>query len=135
MDAYALAVDRRDPREVASLFCEDGRLVSLFGPGSPESPLVRQGRDKIVSALTAGLAEYLSTTHIVGSHFASVEGNAAAGEARCLAHHVYERDSVRRLMVMAVHYEDSYVLEDGHWRFKERRLSVDWRQDTALGGS
>lgn len=133
VDAYALAVDRKEPEGVASLFSMDGRLVTLFGHGSVESPFVRQGRDAIASALTIGLAEYVSTTHVVASHLASVIGDSAVGETRCLAHHVYEREKHRRLLVMAVHYEDRYVREESRWCFGERRLSVDWRQDASLG--
>jgi len=132
VDAYALGVDRKAADDVASLFAREGRLVSLFGPGSPQSPFVRQGRERIATALSRGLAVYLSTTHIVGSHGAEVSGDRASGETRCLAHHVYERDGLSRLLVMAVHYGDRYLLEDGRWCFEERRLSVDWRNDTVL---
>lgn len=132
VDAYALAVDRGAPREVASLFAKDGRLVTLLRSGGADSPIVCQGRDAIASALSAGLTRYLSTMHIVGSHHASVDGSQAVGEASCLAHHLYELEGERRLLVMAVHYEDRYVIEDGRWRFEERRLSSRWRRDTVL---
>lgn len=134
VEAYAIAVDAKNPEQVASLFAAEGRLVSTFGPGSPESPLVRSGRRQITAALSEGLAVYLCTTHIVGAHMAEVAGSTATGLTTCLAHHVYEHDSKRRLMVMAVRYEDSYVVEDGNWRFEERKLWVDWRTDSPLGG-
>ena len=134
VDSYALAVDRKEPEIVAALFAKEGRLVTTFGPGTPESPLVRTGRDSITTSLTEGLARYVATTHVIGSHSSEVSGDRATGETRCLAHHVYLRGDEHRLLVMAVRYDDLYEIEDGSWLFAERRLSVDWRQDSALGG-
>ena len=133
VDSYALGVDRKQVREVAALFTAEGRLVTTFGPGTPETPVVRTGTDDITAALTEGLARYLCTTHIVGAHRAVVTADSVTGETSCLAHHVYERAGERRLLVMAVRYEDCFALQSGRWRFAERRLSVDWRTDTPLG--
>jgi len=132
VDAYALGVDAKRVEEVASLFAAGGRLVTTFGPGTPESPLARSGREQIASALAEGLARYISTTHIVGAHNADVTGGHGAGRTTCLAHHVYEGHEERRLLVMAVRYEDLYVVEERRWRFAERKLWVDWRKDTTL---
>ncbi len=82
----------------------------------------------------AGLERYLGTTHLVGGQVLDIEddGEHASGETVCLAHHVYERDGVRRLLVMAVRYEDRYVREAGAWRFAERQLRLDWRDDRPM---
>jgi uncharacterized protein (TIGR02246 family) len=132
VESYALAVDSKDTKAVASLFSRDGRLVSLFGPGSVERPLVRSGREEIEAALVMGLGIYQSTTHIVGAHRAEPLGETANGTTSCLAHHVYEQSGTMRLLVLAVRYDDSYVVEDGAWRFAERTLSVAWRRDDVL---
>jgi hypothetical protein len=134
VDTYARNVDRRDTDAVAQLFSADGRLVAHFYLGPDGEPVVRRGRAEITAALVAGLRPYLGTTHLVGGQVLDVGADAgrAEGETVCLAHHVYERDGARRLLVMAVRYQDDFVCESGVWRFAERQLRLDWRDDRAL---
>jgi hypothetical protein len=33
------------------------------------------------------------------------------------------------MLVMAVRYRDTFVCESGTWRFAERQLRLDWRDD------
>jgi hypothetical protein len=126
-----LLVDRGDTDAVARLFSADGKLVAHFHTGADGSPVVRSGRAEIAAALVAGLRPYLGTTHVVGGHVVDLDLHAdrAQGETVCLAHHVYERDGARRLLVMAVRYQDDYVCESGVWRFGQRQLRLDWRHD------
>jgi len=133
-DAYAHHVDARDCEAVAALFGAQGRLVAHFHRGPGGAPVVRQGRAAIVDALEEGLARYERTTHVVGGQVLDVDadGRRARGETVCLAHHVYRRGAERRLLVMAVRYEDDYVYEAGVWRFSSRQLRLDWRDDRPL---
>jgi hypothetical protein len=132
VDTYARDVDRRDTDAVAALFSAQGRLVAHFYSSPDGSPTVRTGRDEIAAALVAGLDRYLGTTHVVGGQVLDIEGDRARGETVCLAHHVYERDGERRLLVMAVRYQDEFVRESGTWRFAERQLRLDWRDDRPM---
>ena len=134
VDIYARGVDRSDTEAVAGLFSAQGRFVVHFRPRRDGSPTVRTGRAEITDALVAGLAPYLATTHVVGGQVLDVDpdGQGARGETVCLAHHVYQRDEGRRLLVMAVRYQDEYVRESGEWRFAERQLRLDWRDDRPL---
>ena len=133
VDNYASAVDHKDVPAVVGLFSPGGRLVSHFGPGTRREPIVRTGRDDIAAALDAGLASYLSTTHVVGGQAVVLDGDAASGETTCLAHHVYDgEDGGRRLLVLAVRYADRYVRDGGAWYFAERQLRLDWRDDRPL---
>ncbi len=134
VDSYAYHVDRADTDTVAGLFSAQGRFVVHFRPGRDGSPTVRTGRAEITAALVAGLAPYLATTHVVGGQVLDMDadGDHARGETVCLAHHVYQRDEGRRLLVMAVRYQDDYVRESGVWRFAERQLRLDWRHDHPL---
>ncbi len=134
VDAYARDVDRRDTEAVAQLFSTTGRLVAHFHRGPDGSPIVRRGRAEIGASLVEGLERYLGTTHVVGGQVVELDpdGERARGETVCLAHHVYERDGERRLLVMAVRYEDDYVVESGSWRFASRQLRLDWRDDHAM---
>ena len=134
VDTYARDVDRRDTDAVTELFSAEGRLVAYFQFDPAAKPVVRRGRAEIAAALVAGLRPYLGTTHVVGGQVIDVDVDAgrAGGETVCLAHHVYERDGERRLLVMAVRYQDDYVCESGVWRFAERQLRLDWRDDRPL---
>jgi len=132
VDTYAREVDGRDPSAVAALFCAQGRLVSHFHPKPGAAPVVRCGRAEITAALEEGLAVYRSTTHVVGGQVVALHGERAEGETTCLAHHVYERHGGTRLLVLAVRYQDAYAREDGGWRFSERQLRLDWRDDRPL---
>jgi ketosteroid isomerase-like protein len=136
VEEYARGVDDNDVDRVVNLFAEDGRLLSHVMPGTETDPLVRTGHDQLRRALHAGLAVYDSTTHVIGGQVVELEGATAAGTTVCLAHHVYrDEQHGRRLMIMAIRYEDSYVRLHGMWRFAERRLRLDWRDDRPLSAS
>jgi hypothetical protein len=131
VDTYAWLVDRRDTGAVARLFSPDGRLVSHF-PHLDPAPIVRAGRDDIGAALVEGLARYLTTTHVVGGQVVALHGDRATGDTTCLAHHVYDRQGERRMLVLAVRYGDEFVRLDGEWLFVERQLRLDWREDRPM---
>jgi ketosteroid isomerase-like protein len=134
VEEYARAVDAKDVAAVVALFAEDGRLVSHLLPGTEVEPLVRSGHEKLRKALDLGLAQYELTTHVIGGQTLELDGDAASGLTVCLAHHVYAdpAGTGRRLLVMAIRYEDAYVRRRGLWRFAERRLRLDWRDDRPL---
>jgi hypothetical protein len=134
VDSYARAVDSGDTGAVAGLFSAQGRLIAHFHTGPDGSPPVRTGRAEIAAALETGMARYRATTHVVGGQVVELagDGHHARGETVCLAHHLYERDGAARLLVMAVRYEDRYVREGGAWRFAERQLRLDWREDRPM---
>ena len=135
-DAYAHNVDTRQCEAAAELFSADGCLIAHFHPGPDGNPVPHRGRAAVLAALVAGLARYERTTHVVGGQHVALDadGGRARGETVCLAHHVYTRHDERRLLVMAVRYEDDLVHEDGAWRFACRQLRLDWREDRILDG-
>jgi hypothetical protein len=132
VDSYAHHVDRRDAGSVAALFTADGRLVSRLHNAAGDAPIVRRGRDEIAAALVAGLDRYLATTHIVGGQVVTIDGDAATGDAVCLAHHLYESAGSRRMLVMAVRYTDTFARQPQGWGFAERQLHLDWREDRVM---
>jgi hypothetical protein len=132
VDSYAFHVDHRHTEVVASLFTADGRLVSRLHKEGAEAPIVRVGRSEIAAALVAGLDRYLGTTHIVGGQVVEIDGDTATGNTVCLAHHVYEKAGVSRMLVMAVRYTDIYARQPEGWGFAERQLQLDWREDRPM---
>jgi hypothetical protein len=55
-----------------------------------------------------------------------VTADEASGETYCLAHHVWNENRQRMLLVISIRYLDRFVRQDGTWRFAERRLITDW---------
>lgn len=134
VERYAQAVDARDFDTVVHLFTEDGVLLSHLNPGTEHTPLERRGRDQLHHALETGLSRYRSTTHLIGGHAAELDGDVADGMTVCLAHHLYDLEGGSRMLVMAIRYEDRYAKHHGLWRFTQRRLRLEWREDRPFGG-
>ncbi len=129
VERYALAVDSRDIETVVHLFTEDGVMLSHLMPGTEETPFERRGHEQLRRALELGLAQYKATTHIIGGQVVELYGDEADGTVACLAHHVCGTDAGERLLVMAIRYQDRYRRQDGSWRFAQRRLRLEWRED------
>ncbi len=131
--AYAQGVDRRDPEAVARLFAEDGIFVAYATPGVAEATSRSQGHAEIVRAI--GMAKhYRRTTHTIGNHLATVDGDRATGETRCVAYHVLGDRGRERLMVWHIRYLDTFVRIPEGWRFAERVLLVDLETDGPVRG-
>lgn len=135
VERYALAVDARDIDAVVRLYTEDGVMLSHLMPGTEVKPFERRGHEQLRRALELGLAQYKRTTHLIGGQVIELEGEDAEGTTVCLAHHVYGADDGdERLLVMAIRYDDRYTKEHGLWRFAERLLRLEWREDRPLIG-
>ncbi len=105
--AYAQGVDRRDAAAVAQLFTEDGIFIAYATPGAAEPTSRSQGRAEITKAI-ATARYYRQTTHTIGSHLATVHGDHASGETRCVAYHVLGEEGTETLMVWHILYLDAY---------------------------
>src|SRR2546421_10152466 len=127
VDAYAHCADRRDADGQKALFTTDTRvLLYIGGPGTePTDDL--HGRESLTPVFE-NLNTYEATTHFNGQSTTVLDGDRATGESYCLAHHVYSADGERKLMVASLRYHDTFVKEEGAWRFAERRLYVDWTE-------
>jgi hypothetical protein len=124
--AYARRADRGDAKGMAGLFTEDGRLAIHEGDVHATDPVrVRRGRDELVDAF-ARLDRYDVTTHFLGQHTVTIDGDRATGETYCLAHHLFNDSQQRINLVMAIRYIDVFVRHDAAWLIADRRLAVDW---------
>jgi uncharacterized protein (TIGR02246 family) len=129
--AYCQGVDQRDPEAVARLFTEDGTFVAYATPGATEPTSRSEGRAEIARAI--GMARYYrQTTHTVGNHLASVDGDRASGETRVVAFHVLGDEGAERLMVWHIRYLDAYERRPEGWRIHERVLRVDLETNQPL---
>ena len=122
---YAQAVDRRDADALVSVFAEDGIIAR---PGS-----VWQGHEKLRGIIARLNTLYGATFHTVRNQTAVIDGDTAQGETYCVAMHMLNSaDGQRTRMDMGIRYQDSFVRQDGVWRFARRELMVDWVENTEL---
>ena len=126
VDAWARCADRRRPDDQAALFTADGTVTVYAGdPGSTDPAQRLQGHREMAEAFKV-LDAYDVTTHFNGQSTVQLDGDRASGETYCLAHHVWEEDGQRTLLVLSIRYLDTFVRQEGGWRFAERQLIIDW---------
>jgi hypothetical protein len=131
VDAYALCADTRDAEGQMALFTDDAHfVVYMAGEGSDATDDLR-GRESLRPVFD-NLNTYDVTMHFNGQSTVGVDGDRATGETYCLAHHVSSDGGLRRLMIAALRYQDSFVKANGTWRFAERRLYVRWTETRTL---
>jgi len=122
---YAQAVDRRDANALVSVFAEDGIIAR---PGS-----VWQGHEKLRGIIARLNTMYDKTLHTVRNQTSVIDGDRAEGETYCVAMHILKTDDSKRMrMDMGIRYQDSFVRQDGVWRFARREVIVDWLEHTEL---
>jgi hypothetical protein len=149
VDAYAMAVDRRDEAWFRSLWLPDARLTTHAGDGPPEGDL--RGVDAIARVTTL-IARFPMTLHVVANHLCRLaeggegtDGAGAAdgevvgeivGEAYCVGHHLTPTDDGRHDdYVMAIRYIDRYGRDDGGaWRFARREVRRQWTRHETVDG-
>ena len=127
VDAYAHCADRRDAEGQKALFTDDTLFVVYMDGQGSEPTQVVDGRDGLVPVFDA-LNNYEATMHFNGQSTVTLDGNRAAGESYCIAHHLFTDDGERKLMVAHLRYDDAFVKLDGAWLFSERKLYVDWTE-------
>jgi hypothetical protein len=125
---YARGCDRRDLEGVAALFQPEGSLV-LPGRADDGTDLVFTGRAAIAERLQL-LHRSRVTTHFVGNHLATVDGDRGTGETYCLAYHIDGPPD--RNYLMSIRYEDAFERTPEGWRFAKRVLHLDWTSTSLL---
>jgi ketosteroid isomerase-like protein len=126
IDAYAHCADRRDAAGQMALFTEDTRFLVFMEYGAEKPTQELRGREALAPVFD-DLNKYAVTMHFNGQSTVSLDGDRAAGESYCLAHHLsVAEDGQRTLMVASIRYLDEFVKQDGQWLFAERRLMVNW---------
>ncbi|WP_330255973.1 nuclear transport factor 2 family protein [Nocardia sp. NBC_00565] len=127
-DAYAHCADHRDATGQLSLFTTDARLIVYMDARSDQPTQDLRGHEQIMPVFE-NLRSYRTTTHFNGQSTIHLDGDRATGESYCLAHHLYDVDGQRTLMVASLRYLDQFAKQaNGSWMFAERRLMVDWTE-------
>ena len=125
IDAYAHCADRRDADGQKALFTDDTHfVVYMDGQGSAPNQVLA-GREALTPVFD-DLNRYKATLHFNGQSTVTLDGDRAAGESYCIAHHLSTTESERTLMVAYLRYDDTFAKVEGAWLFGERKLYVDW---------
>jgi ketosteroid isomerase-like protein len=128
IDAYAYCADRRDAKGQMSLFTEDTRFVVFMDATAAEPTQDLRGRESLAPVFD-NLNTYVVTMHFNGQSTVELDGDRAAGESYCLAHHLsVAEDGQRTMMIASIRYLDEFVKQEGRWLFAERRLMVNWTE-------
>ena len=133
VDAYAHCADRRDAEGQRALFTEETHFVVYMNGVGTEPTEDLHGRGQLTPVFAA-LNQYEVTMHFNGQSTVSLDGARASGETYCIAHHVFVADGVRTIMLAYLRYVDTFVKEDGAWRFGERNLYLEFSDTRALAG-
>jgi len=126
VDAWAHYADRRKPQQQAELFVPDGTVSVYQGDPAASEPVQHlRGHSELAEAFKV-LDNYDATTHFNGQTTITLDGDRAAGETYCLAHHLWVENGQRTLLVTSIRYLDTFIRHDGQWLFAERQLIIDW---------
>lgn len=122
---YARCVDRCDADGLLALFTADGSI----GASDPKVPSFA-GETGLRQMIAQVGEAFVKTMHNVFNHtFDSIDINTAHGETTCLASHILDDGAGGwRVLDMAMRYANAYEREGGAWRFRERRLTVEWTE-------
>jgi hypothetical protein len=132
VEAYAHCADRRDTKGQMALFTSDTHFVVYINAKDPTPSQELHSREALAPVF-AELNQYATTMHFVGQNtILTLDGDRAAGEAYCIAHHLTLDGEKRRLMVAYLRYLDTFAKIDGAWLFAERLLYVDWLEERTL---
>ena len=128
IDRYAHCADRRDAEGQMALFTEDTRFLVFMDATAAEPTQELRGRESLAPVFD-NLNTYAVTMHFNGQSTVELDGDRAAGESYCLAHHVsVGEDGQRTMMIASIRYLDEFVKQEGQWLFAERRLMVNWTE-------
>ena len=133
VDAYAVAVDRRDVAGFLAVFTEEATLSTYEPDGRRRGAFHGHGE---LAAVPPALERYERTLHLVSTHLVEPEpggdGDAAVGTAYCEAHHHAPPDPTtgqRRDLVLFIRYHDRYARRGPGWRIRSREVHVIWQED------
>lgn len=121
---YALAVDGCDADALLDLFTADGSVG-----GMDASVPSFEGPDDLRLMIAQVDKSFNRTMHNVYNQTFEIEAGAdvASGETYCLASHIIEgADGTWQILDMAIRYKNDYLYVGDRWKFRRRRLDVQW---------
>lgn len=125
IDLYAHYADTREADKQADLFAKDS-VFRVFAAGEEETPAQTFTTREEYLAVFEDLNRYEKTFHFNGQAMIDIVENGMKGiaETYTLAHHILTVDGKPTLMNAALRYNDTFIKEDGIWKFKTRDIHI-----------
>jgi hypothetical protein len=131
-DAYARYADTRDAKGQMALFTADTHFaVFMEGPGTAPTSVL-DGRESLAPVFN-DLNRYEHTMHFNGQSTVVLDGTKATGDSYTIAHHVYNENGTRTMMVAWLRYLDRFTKIDQDWYIAERQIILVWSETRPLG--
>jgi uncharacterized protein (TIGR02246 family) len=121
---FSRSLDTKDFDRYASLYAEDGELITPWGR--------HQGRAGMADHARNDLDGYADLQHVSTGHSIDVEGDRAQVRTSLLATHVVD-ESKKRFFTVGGHYDMTLVRVDGSWRFARVAIRPAWVFETHEG--
>ncbi|MDB5150156.1 MAG: nuclear transport factor 2 family protein [Mucilaginibacter sp.] len=129
IDQYAFCADTRDAEGQMALFIEDTNfIVFMDAKASVPTQVISKRAD--LFPVFDNLNTYRATMHFNGQNKIQLNGDTATGITYCIAHHQNIKQGIQKLMVAYIRYEDKFVKQNEKWLFAERKLLVDWIENS-----
>jgi hypothetical protein len=127
VDAYAAAVDDRDPGGFVRLFLPEARLA-IYPPGAATPAMAYRGVDELRRVFDL-LDRFELTHHVMANHVCRIDGDRATGGVHCIARHLRRDGDEARDLVMVIRYGDVYRRTTSGWRFASRDVRLQWTEE------
>ena len=121
---YGMAVDDRDVESLADMFTSDARF------GLADGMVANQGRQAVIDFYTERMAAFGPTYHYPHSQVIEFDPDRP-GHATGMVNAHAELALDGRTLVTALRYFDEYRVEEGCWRFVERKVAMIYYMDMA----
>ncbi|WP_419925200.1 nuclear transport factor 2 family protein [Candidatus Poriferisocius sp.] len=121
---YGMVVDDRDIEGLADMFTSDAKF------GLADGMVANQGRQAVIDFYTERMAAFGATYHYPHSHVIELDSDRPGHATGTVNAHA-ELALDGRTLVTALRYFDEYRVEDGRWRFVERKVAMIYYMDMA----
>ena len=119
---YGRTLDRRDFAAFASLWAAEAEYVQGKGPGAKGPAAIRAVLERAFAQNAARVKE--PNFHVLFNiAIGPIEGDRATAFSRSAFVAADAKDALE--VVIAAHYEDSFIREAGRWKFLRRVISAD----------
>lgn len=121
---YGLFLDRKDFESYSGLFARDGtwsggttNFVPVTGPAAIRDTMEKAFAERVYDP------KHITNVHVVTNIKIEVDGDRATGYSKYSV--LTRNDEDQSYIRVHGHYDDTYIRQDGHWKFLSRVATRD----------